>query len=87
LWEFTHDCWLIRNDKEHDKDGNPESRKKVKLIETIQNKAKKWKYGIYGRNELDTNKLIKLPSKNITMLLENIKNGRRNDKTKIHDIL
>jgi hypothetical protein len=68
-------------------EGDPETRKKVKLIETIQNEAKKWKNGIYDKNELDANKLIKLPSENIKMLLENIKNGRRSDKTHRNDIL
>jgi hypothetical protein len=53
-WEFAHDCWLIRNYKEHDMDGDPEIQKMVKLIETILNQAKKWKYGIYNKNELET---------------------------------
>jgi hypothetical protein len=39
-WEFAHDCWLIRNNKEHDMDGDPETRKKVKLIES--KKVEKW---------------------------------------------
>jgi hypothetical protein len=47
-WEFAHDCQLIRNNKEHNMDGDPETQKNVKLIETILNEAKKWKNGIYN---------------------------------------
>jgi hypothetical protein len=27
-WEFTHNCWLVRNECEHDTNGDPETRKK-----------------------------------------------------------
>jgi hypothetical protein len=53
---------------EQDNEGNPESRKK------------EWKNGIYDKNELYINKPIKLSIKNIKMLLENTKNGRRFDR-------
>jgi hypothetical protein len=79
-WEFAHDCWLIRNNKEHNMDGDPDTQNKVDLIETILSKSKKWENGIYDEQGLDTNILLKLPCKIIKMLLENIKNGRRNDR-------
>jgi hypothetical protein len=47
-------------------DGDPENWKKVKMIETILNEATKWKNGIY---DVDTNKGLKLPNRNIKMLL------------------
>jgi hypothetical protein len=56
-------------------------------METLkQGRKKKLKNEIYKEEELHTNKLIKLPSKNIKMLLENIKNGRRNDKNERYNI-
>jgi hypothetical protein len=72
--------------KEHNTNGDPDTRKKEKLIEIIQDEAKNWKHGMYDEKELQTEKLLKLPTKNIKMLLENIKKSRRNDKTKQNNI-
>jgi hypothetical protein len=50
-WAFAYDCWLTRNEIEHDTNGDPDTRKKEKLIANIQDEAKKWKDGIYEEKD------------------------------------
>jgi hypothetical protein len=76
-WEFAHDSWLAQNAIEHDHEGEPEIRNKVKLIKTIRGEVQMRSKGIYKQADLKQDVLLQLPCKNLRRLEDNIKNVRR----------
>jgi Zn finger protein HypA/HybF involved in hydrogenase expression len=80
-WEFVHDCWLTRNKLEHDTDGDPETRKKEKVIEIILGESENTNYETYKKMELENDTLIRLPLENLQMLEINIKNEKKRRRT------
>jgi hypothetical protein len=79
-WSFAYDTWLARNAIEHDHKGNPELRKRQKLIEDICGKSQLTKYKVCKETEIIETILKKLPKDNLLMLEQNIRNERNREK-------
>jgi hypothetical protein len=61
VWEYVYNNWHARNSIEHDKNGDPECRKKEKVIEHILGISEKMDYKLYKQKELVDPTLIGLP--------------------------
>jgi hypothetical protein len=82
-WEFVHNCWEERNMNEHDVWGQPDGRKKEKIIEIIAGEHKKCADNkIYEDHELDPKELQRIPLENLQMIHTNIKNVREKKRKK-----
>jgi hypothetical protein len=79
-WEFIHSMWLERNSCEHDLQGEPEKRKKEKLIEVIIGESEIMKYQEYPKEELDKENLLQLPKENLQMIENNLKNAKKSKR-------
>jgi hypothetical protein len=74
--EFAHNMWLERNKSEHDEEGQPENRKKEKLVEIIRGKYEKVE-DLYDANEMEVECLMVMPVANLQMMEKNIKNEKK----------
>jgi hypothetical protein len=83
-WEFIHSMWLERNSCEHDLQGEPEKRKKEKLIEVIIGESEIMEYQDYPKEELDKEKLLQLPKENLQMIENNLKNAKKSKRRSIN---
>jgi hypothetical protein len=81
IWNFVYECWRERNEAEHDTNGDPTARKKLKIIEHI-----KWlvkyskvcqKHTYYDK---ERENLGKLPLNNLLMLEHQLNNLSKTDK-------
>jgi hypothetical protein len=69
--QYALDAWQIRNDIEHDTEGDPNKTKKIKLIEKIV-----WSIDQIGNAvkhpyaELEYDELIEMPTQNLQMMAE-----------------
>jgi hypothetical protein len=75
-WDFVYQMWVERNRIEHDMNGDPELRKKEKLIEIIQGEYNLLNLDIYQVDEMTSEQLQSLPIDNLTMIETNIKNAK-----------
>jgi hypothetical protein len=81
-WDFLFNMWIERNKIEHDSDGDPELRKKEKIIEIIQGESKMLPHSLYSPAELTMEHLIALPKDNLVMVEHNIKNAKISNRKK-----
>jgi hypothetical protein len=82
-WEFAQKCWEERNKIEHDIMGQPEERKKEKIIEIIVGEHKMCVGNrIYEEKDLNPTVLQELQLENLQMIHTNIKNVRKNKRKK-----
>jgi hypothetical protein len=85
-WEYVHKTWLKRNKTEHDEDGQPEYRKKEKIIEIILGGCQRLERDKGYRNEeLEKEKLINIPF--FQMIDKNKKNAWKIKKEKERNML
>jgi hypothetical protein len=75
-WEFVSKMWRERNKVEHDEEGEPEVRKKEKVIEIIKGISEMTHYPIYSEDEINSDTLLSLPLDNLKMIEINLKNAR-----------
>jgi hypothetical protein len=79
-WDFVYDMWIERNKIEHDTNGDPELRKKEKIIEIIQGEFHLANNVNYTLEVLTSEKLISLPMENLVMIEHNIKNAKNSKR-------
>jgi RNase H len=70
IWQFVLNCWTIRNNIEHDSDGDPERMKKLKLGEKlIWHKDKlKTEHKIEIYTDMHIDKLLNMPMANLQIM-------------------
>jgi hypothetical protein len=86
-WDCIYNCWLTRNEVEHDNNGDSEFRKKEKIIEKIIGESEKTKYRVYSKSELERDKLLQSPLENLQMIITNIKNEKESRKKRRNKIV
>jgi hypothetical protein len=85
-WDLIYNIWLLRNKCEHDHNGDPEKRKKEKLIEVIQGESAIMNYEIYSLEELETDELLGSPIENLEMLVANLKNEKERQRKEKNNV-
>jgi hypothetical protein len=68
-WQFVLNCWNIRNNVEHDTEGDPVRMKKYKLSKKViwhRDQLKEHKIDIY--KDMHTDKLLNMPMANLQII-------------------
>jgi hypothetical protein len=82
--EFAHNMWLERNKSEHDQEGQPENRKKEKLVEIIGGKYRKVE-DLYNADKMEVECLTVISVAN-SQMMEKIEKMKRQEVRRIKEI-